>query len=147
MLQQTSSLALRALLKSAASRAGLDKSAPLVTGLSASAAAFHASVLCQDAPIFLIVPTDSHVDQMTTDARFFVAQLQGMDSAAVDRAVLPFPSQEVDPYRGLAPHLAVASARARALHGLAAGTARLVIASARSLLPRLSAPARRRQKD
>jgi transcription-repair coupling factor (superfamily II helicase) len=67
-----------------------------------------------------------------------------MDAAAVDRAVLPFPSQEVDPYRDLAPHLAVASARARALHGLAAGTARLVIASARSLLPRLSAPARLR---
>jgi transcription-repair coupling factor (superfamily II helicase) len=144
MLQQTSSLALRALLKSAASRAGLDKSAPLVTGLSASAAAFHASVLCRATPVFLIVPTDSHVEQMTTDARFFVAQLEGMDRAAVDRAVLPFPSQEVDPYRGLAPHLAVASARARALHGLAAGTARLVIASARSLLPRLSAPARLR---
>ena len=33
--------------------------------------------------------------------------------------VLPFPSQEVDPYRGLTPHLEVASARARALFGLA----------------------------
>ena len=86
MLQQTSSLALRALLKSAASRAGLDKPAPIVTGLSASAAAFHASVLCGDTPVFLIVPTDSHVEQMTTDARFFAGQLQGMDSVAVDRA-------------------------------------------------------------
>ena len=38
------------------------------------------------------------------------------------RHVLPFPSQEVDPYRGLAPHLEVASARARALHALATGT-------------------------
>jgi transcription-repair coupling factor (superfamily II helicase) len=81
---------------------------------------------------------------MTADARFFVAQLQGLDATAVDRAVLPFPSQEVDPYRGLAPHLAVASARARALHGLASGTARLVVASARSLLPRLSSPQRLR---
>ena len=90
MLQQTSSLALRALLKSAASRAGLDKPAPVVAGLSASAAAFHAAVLCRDAPVFLIVPTDSQVEQMTTDARFFAAQLQGMDPAAVDRAVLPF---------------------------------------------------------
>ncbi len=57
------------------------------------------------------------------------------------RQVLPFPSQEVDPYRGLAPHLEVASARARALYGLASGTVRLVVASARALVPRLSDPA------
>ena len=41
--------------------------------------------------------------------------------AAADRAVLPFPSHEVDPYRGLAPHVGVTSARARALHALALG--------------------------
>jgi transcription-repair coupling factor (superfamily II helicase) len=40
------------------------------------------------------------------------------------------------------PHLEVASARAGALHGLAAGTARIVVASARALLPRLSDAAR-----
>ena len=49
--------------------------------------------------------------------------------------MLPFPSQEVDPYRGLAPHLRVASARARALYGASAGEARIVIASAVALLP------------
>jgi len=142
MLQQTSSLALRALLKSAAARTGIDKPAPMLTGLSAAGTAYHASALAQEGPVVLIVPTDILVEQVTGDARFFVAELQGMDAAAVDRAVLPFPSQEVDPYRGLAPHLAVASARARALHGLAARTARLVIASARALLPRLSSPQR-----
>src|SRR5689334_4890987 len=144
MLQHSSSLALRALLKSTASRAGLERSGPAVTGLSASAAAFHAAVLSQESVVFLVVPTDSLVEQMTSDARFFLAQLKGLDSSAADRAVLPLPSQEVDPYRGLAPHFAVASARARALHGLAASTARLVIASARALLPRLSSPQRLR---
>ena len=56
--------------------------------------------------------------------------------------MLPFPSQEVDPYRGLAPHLRVASARARALFGASAGDARIVIASAVALLPRVSPPHR-----
>ena len=55
---------------------------------------------------------------------------------------MPFPSHEIDPYRGLSPHFDIASARARALHALGTGTARLVVASAPALLPRLSAPAR-----
>ena len=45
--------------------------------------------------------------------------------------MLPFPSLQVDPYRGLAPHFRVASARARALHAVASGQARVVVASAR----------------
>ena len=32
--------------------------------------------------------------------------------------MLPFPSHEIDPYRGLSPHFDIASARARALHAL-----------------------------
>ena len=56
--------------------------------------------------------------------------------------ILPFPSHEVDPYRGLAPHVGVTSARARALHGIGAGTARVVVASAAALMPRISAPRR-----
>ena len=62
---------------------------------------------------------------MTVDARFFFAALEGLSDADVERAVLPFPSHEVDPYRGLKPHFDIASARARALHGIASGTARL----------------------
>jgi transcription-repair coupling factor (superfamily II helicase) len=57
-------------------------------------------------------------------------------------AVVPFPSHEIDPYRGLSPHFDIASARARTLHALSTGTARLVIASATALLPRLSPPSR-----
>ena len=78
---------------------------------------------------------------MTADARLFLSRAAGTGPTRTPTsAVLPFPSQEVDPYRGLTPHLEVASARARALHGLATGTARLVVASARALLPRLIDP-------
>src|SRR5688572_18076399 len=104
--------------------------------------AFHASALAQDGPVVLIVPTDPDVEQMTADARFFLSAMKGLSDAQAEQAVLPFPSQEVDPYRGLAPHLEVASARARALAALATGTSQLVIASARALAPRLSDPAR-----
>ena len=58
--------------------------------------------------------------------------------------MLPFPSHEVDPYRGLAPHFDVASARARALYALSSGVARLIVASAPALLPRLTPPPRLR---
>ena len=79
---------------------------------------------------------------LTADARFFLSALEGLSDAEAERAVLPFPSHEVDPYRGLAPHFDVASARARALHAVAEGDARLVVASAAALLPRVSAPDR-----
>jgi transcription-repair coupling factor (superfamily II helicase) len=104
--------------------------------------AFHASALAQDGPVVLVVPTDPDVEQMTADARFLLSAMKGLADAQAEQAVLPFPSQEVDPYRGLAPHLEVASARARALAALATGTSQLVIASARALPPRLSALAR-----
>ena len=79
---------------------------------------------------------------MTADARFFLAGLEGLARSDVERGVLPFSSPEVDPYRGMTPHLDVASSRARALAALALGQARIVVASALSLLPRLSPPDR-----
>src|SRR5436190_268427 len=63
---------------------------------------------------------------------------EGLTAAASDRAVLPFPSHEIDPYRGLSPHVGVTSARARVLHAIASGTARIVVASAAALLPRVT---------
>ena len=104
--------------------------------------AFHASALAQDGPVVLVVPTDQDVEQVTQDARFFLGVMKGLSDSQAEQAVLPFPSQEVDPYRGLAPHLQVASARARALAALATGTAQLVSASARALPPRLTDPSR-----
>src|SRR5262249_5621786 len=80
--------------------------------------------------------------QVTSDARFFYGALEGASDAAVERAVLPFPSLQVDPYRGMTPHFRVSSLRARALHGAATGMARLIVASAAALLPRVSRPER-----
>ena len=70
------------------------------------------------------------------------AALESASETAVEEAVLPLPSLQVDPYRGMSPHFRVASARARALHAAATGTARLIVASAAALLPRVSPPER-----
>jgi len=142
VLSTSSSLALRALLKAAAARGGLTHAPARLTGLTPSALAWHVAARAQDEPQFVVVPTDADVEQTAADARFFFAAIHGLSDIDVERQVLPFPSPEVDPFRGLAPHLDIASARARALHALSAGTARIVVASARALLPRLSAPGR-----
>jgi len=132
------SLTLRALLKSTASLVGFGGTAELVTGLTPSAQALAVANAGTSAPTVFVVPTDNDVESMTSDIRFFFAALQGFSEAEVARSVLPFPSVEVDPYRAIVPHFDVASARARALTALAQGTARLVVASAPALLPRVS---------
>jgi transcription-repair coupling factor (superfamily II helicase) len=138
----SSSLTLRAALKTAASRLGLGVPGRKVSGLTAPATAMFVAASAARERTVLVVPTDSDVERMTADTRFFLAALEGRTDVEVERLVLPFPSHEVDPYRGLAPHFDIASARARALHALAADQARLVIASAAALLPKLSAPSR-----
>jgi transcription-repair coupling factor (superfamily II helicase) len=110
---------------------------PPAKALAAVAAARTASGLT-----LLIAQSDKDVDQLTSDARFLYGALEGASEAAVESAVLPLPSLQVDPYRGMSPHFRVAAARGRALHAAATGTARLVIASAAALLPRVS-PAKR----
>ena len=138
----SSSLTLRSLLKSATSRLRLGLPARKVSGLTGPAKALFAAAAAERGLTLLVVPTDGDVETMTADARFFFSALEGTSAAEIERTVLPFPSHEVDPYRGLAPHFDIASARARALHGLARGQCRLVVASAASLLPRVSAPER-----
>src|SRR5262245_8153432 len=113
-----------------------------VSGLTPPAKAMFVAAAAARSPVFLVVPNDAEVERITFDVRFFLSSLEGLSDADVDRAVLPFPSQEVDPYRELKPHFDIASTRARALYGLASGTARVVIASAPGLLPRLSQPDR-----
>ena len=134
------SLSLRALLKTAVGRVGIGVRAPRVSGLTASAKGFFAAAAAARDRVVLVVPTDGDVERMTGDARFFLTAIEGLSDADVERIVLPFPSHEVDPYRGLAPHMDIASARARALHALHTGSARIIVASAASLLPRVSAP-------
>ncbi len=136
------SLALRSWLQSPAVKVGLDRPVRALAGLTPAAVAFHAAGSLRDTPTVLVVPTDGDVEQMVGDARFFAAALEGLSDHDAARRVLPCPSIEVDPYRGLAPHLEVTSARARALHALASGRPVLVVMSARALLPRLSDPAR-----
>ena len=139
----TTSLNLQALLKTAAARTGMDSSAAHVRGLSSSAQALFVAVQSshrKSAVTVVVVPGDEDVDRFCIDTRFFMAALEGASAAALEGAVKPFPSLQIDPYRNIAPHFGVASARAAALHAIAAGTAKVVVASAAALLTRLSAP-------
>ena len=141
----TASLTLRALLHDAAARAGLgggSSSGGSISGLTPPAQALAAAVLAGGGPVVVVVPGDADVDGMVADARFFLAGLEGLARGDAERGVLPFSSPEVDPYRGMTPHLDVASSRARALAALALRQVRIVVASAVSLLPRLSPPER-----
>src|SRR6266508_4215180 len=139
------SLNLRAVLKTAITRSGMDVPARGVSGLTASAKALLVASAAQARPhgvVLYVVPSDGDIEQACADITFFFSALEGLTPAASERAILSYPSHEVDPYRGLAPHVGVTSARARALHGLARGTARVVVASAAALLPRVTAPTR-----
>ncbi len=139
----STSLSLQALLKAAIARSGMSVPATRIAGLTQAAQALAvAGARSRSATVLLVVPGDADVDQMTTDVRFFVAAIEGLSMTAVEQVVLPFPSLQIDPYRALAPHFRVASARARALHALGSGTARVVVASAGALLPRVSTPTR-----
>ncbi len=141
----STSLNLRAALKQAMSRSGMEVPAREVSGLTAPAKALFVAGAAHAHPhavVLYVVPTDADLEQTVADVTFFVAAIEGLSTGAAEHAVLPFPSHEVDPYRGLAPHIGVTSARARALHAIARGAARVVVASAAALLPRVSAPER-----
>ena len=138
------SLALRSLLTSVLRDTGLQSPLQRVSGATAPVRALAISAAAKrlsEGVILLVVPTDSEIDGACGDISFFLSVLEGSAAAVVERQVLPFPSTQVDPYRGFQPHLKVASARARVLHALATGTARVVVASAPALLPRLPEPA------
>ena len=148
MSTASSSLNLRAVLKTAIARSGLDTRRQAVAGLSSAAKALFVAGAAnerQRGVVLYVVPSDADLEQAAGDVRFFLASLEGFSSATADWAVLPFPSHEIDPYRGLAPHIGVTSVRARALHAIANGTARVVVASAPALLPRVTAPNRLRK--
>jgi transcription-repair coupling factor (superfamily II helicase) len=141
----TFSLNLRATLKSAIARSGVDAPSGVVSGLTSSAKALFVAAAAHAMPsgaVLYVVPSDGDLEETVGDVSFFLSALEGLSDVAADRAILSFPSHEVDPYRGMAPHLGVTSARARALHGLVTGTARVIVASAAALLPRVSAPER-----
>ena len=140
MATATPSLTLRSVLSRAAASAGLDRLSPVTAGLTPAAKALAAVSATRPGTgiTLLVVPSDRDVEQMTADARFFYAALESASDAAVEHAILPLPSIQVDPYRGMTPHFRVAAARARALHAAAAGSTRLIVASAAAMLPRVS---------
>jgi transcription-repair coupling factor (superfamily II helicase) len=135
---------LASLFARVASAASLNQAARVTAGLTPAAKALAAVAMARGRTgvTLLVVPSERDVEQVTADARFFFAALEHASGPAVEDAVLPLPSFQVDPYRGMAPHFLVAAARARALHGAASGSTRLVVASAPALLPRVSSPAR-----
>jgi len=140
------SLTLQSLLRSASARAGLTNSASReavsCAGLTPAAQVFAASVFARIGPLVVVVPTDKDIQRVTNDARFFLSGLDGLATNVAKRQVLAFPSLEVDPYRSMNPHLDVASTRARTLVTFVEGRARMVIAAAAAILPRLSRPER-----
>ena len=141
----STSLNLRAVLKAAVTRSGMDAPARAVSGLTASAKALFVASAAHAQPngvVLYIVPGDGDLEETCADVSFFLAALEGLTPAATERAVLAFPSHEVDPYRGLAPHIGVTSVRARALYAIAQGDARVVVASAAAVLPRVTTPDR-----
>src|SRR5687767_11631713 len=140
----TPSLTLRALFSRSAARAGIDASVGVTAGLTPAAKALAAVIAARahGGTTLLVAPGDRDLEQLTADARFFYSALEGASEEATERAVVPLPSLQIDPYRGMTPHFKVAAARARALHGAATGTAKLIVASAPGLLPRVSPPER-----
>ena len=150
----STSLTLQALLKHTITRLNLGApGAKHITGLSPAARALYLAAAAHRqaatdstgksaATILAVVATDTDVEQLSSDLRFFLTAIEGLSEQDASQAVLPFPSHEVDPYRGLAPHLGVISARTRALHAAATGTARVIVASTTALLPRVSRPSR-----
>ena len=106
-------LSVQALLKAAFDQCDA-ANATAITGLTGSARALFTAVTARREMVsVLVVSTDAEVESLTSDTRFFFASLEGLLPSDAERAVLPFPSLEVDPYCGLAPHFEVASARAR----------------------------------
>ena len=141
-MSTATSLSVRALFNKAIAQTGLT-GRRAISGLTlpakalAVAATAHTS---RDAIVLYVVPADPDLEAAVADVRFFLGVLEAMSDTAADASVLPFPSQQVDPYRGMVPHFRVTSARARALHAAALGSARVIVASAQALLPRLAPP-------
>ena len=138
------SLALRSLLSSVISRTGLSQPPRRITGPTGAVRALAVAAAAKrlsDGVVLCVVPTDADIDAAVSDVSFFLGALEGQAETVTAQLVLPYPSTQVDPYRSFAPHLKVASARARALHALANGTVRVVIASAAAILPRVPDPA------
>ena len=137
------SLALRSLLTGVLRELGLLSPLRRLSGATAPVRALAIAAAARRlsaGTVVLVVPTDAEIESAVGEICFFLSVLEGSAETVVSQHVLPFPSPQVDPYRGFQPHLRVASARARALHALAAGTARVIVTSALALLSKVPEP-------
>src|SRR5206468_10327502 len=85
------SLNLRAVLKTAVARSGMDIPARVVSGLTASAKALYVAAAAQARPheaVLYVVPADGNLEQTVGDITFFLAALEGLSTAAALSAVL-----------------------------------------------------------
>ena len=138
------SLALRSLLTGVIRETGLQSPTRRLSGASAPVRALAIAAAAKrlsEGTVLVVLPADAEIDNAVGDIAFFLGVLEGSADTVVSQQVLPFPSTQVDPYRGFQPHLKVASARARVLHALATGTARVVVASAAAVLAKVPEPA------
>src|SRR5687768_4316556 len=137
------SLALRSLLTGVFRETGLQSPLQRISGATSPVRAMAVAAAAKrlsEGTVLLVMPTDAEIESAVGDICFFLGVLEGSADAVVSQQVLPFPSTQVDPYRGFQPHLKVASARARVLHALASGSARVVVASAAALLTKVPDP-------
>ena len=143
-LSAASSLSLRAQLFAAIERAGLEPGPQHLSGVTPPAVALALAAAARRSPVLVVVPADRDIDPLIADIRFFASTLEGWSAAHAERVVLPCPSLEIDPYRDIAPHLDVTSARARAMYALATRQARVVVASVAAIAARVSSIGRMR---
>ncbi|MGH9161273.1 MAG: hypothetical protein ACRD2X_14975, partial [Vicinamibacteraceae bacterium] len=113
MSSATTPTSLRTILAIAADLVGFTRPEGGFSGLSAAAKALALAAAAGQRPILAVVPADRDIEPLVADARFFLRALARASDDEAARRVLPLPSPEVDPYRGLAPHFDVAAARAR----------------------------------
>jgi hypothetical protein len=87
----STSLNLRAILKTAISRSGLDTTARVVSGLSAAGKALMVAAAANALPhgvVLYVVPGDGELDAAVADVRFFLT-LEGLSASAIGNAFLP----------------------------------------------------------
>jgi len=90
----------------------MDVPARVVSGLTSSAKALFVAAAAQAQPhgvVLYVLPGDGDLEEACADVSFFLGALEGLTPASTERVVLPFPSHEVDPYRGMAPHMGLAA--------------------------------------
>src|SRR5580704_2625146 len=98
----SASLNLRALLKTAIARGGMDNPARTISGLTPAAKALSVAAAAHKLTpgvVLYVVPGDADIEETVEDVGFFVAAMEGLSGTAAGREILPFSSHEVDPYR------------------------------------------------